>query len=85
MTDDMHYQLHVGSRMEIKTAYSRNELIVRRLLLRGWKSAVRLCLTGLLTVVSSWAQGGHLVPPPPPPGIKKIKCSGRPIPQLEDA
>ena len=30
------------------------------------------------------AQGGHPVPPPPPPGAKTTKCSGRPIPQLED-
>jgi len=36
------------------------------------------------TALPSWAQGGHPVPPPPPPGIKKIKCSGRPVPQLED-
>jgi hypothetical protein len=27
---------------------------------------------------------GHNAPPPPPPGAKSIKCSGRPIPQLED-
>jgi len=30
------------------------------------------------------AQGGHPVPSPPPPGAKSAKCSGRPIPQLED-
>ena len=24
------------------------------------------------------------MPPPPPPGFKKIKCAGRPVPQLED-
>jgi len=30
------------------------------------------------------AQGGHPQPPPPPPGAKSTKCSGRPIPQLED-
>ncbi len=30
------------------------------------------------------AQGGHPVPTPPPPGAKSAKCSGRPIPQLED-
>jgi enediyne biosynthesis protein E4 len=34
--------------------------------------------------MASWAQGGHNVAPPPPPGVKKIKCSGRPVPQLED-
>ncbi len=30
------------------------------------------------------AQSGHPVAPPPPPGAKSSKCSGRPIPQLED-
>jgi hypothetical protein len=29
-------------------------------------------------------QSGHPTPPPPPPGAKAIKCSGRPVPQLED-
>jgi enediyne biosynthesis protein E4 len=32
----------------------------------------------------AWAQGGHPVPSPPPPGAKSTKCSGRPVPQLED-
>jgi enediyne biosynthesis protein E4 len=32
----------------------------------------------------TWAQGGHPVPSPPPPGAKSSKCSGRPVPQLED-
>jgi hypothetical protein len=27
---------------------------------------------------------GHPTPPPPPPGARATKCSGRPIPQLED-
>jgi hypothetical protein len=27
---------------------------------------------------------GHNTPPPPPPGARMTKCSGRPIPQLED-
>jgi hypothetical protein len=53
-------------------------------LLRHWKPAIPLLLLGMQTVLSSWAQGGHPVPPPPPPGVKKIKCSGRPVPQLED-
>jgi hypothetical protein len=35
-------------------------------------------------VLTSWAQGGHPAPQPPPPGVKKMKCSGRPVPQLED-
>jgi hypothetical protein len=30
------------------------------------------------------AQEGHPPPTPPPPGAKSSKCSGRPIPQLED-
>jgi hypothetical protein len=30
------------------------------------------------------AQSGHPVAPPPPPGAKSSKCSGRPIPQLDD-
>jgi hypothetical protein len=30
------------------------------------------------------AQEGHPPPTPPPPGAKSAKCSGRPIPQLED-
>ncbi len=27
---------------------------------------------------------GHPTPPPPPPGAKSTRCSGRPVPQLED-
>jgi enediyne biosynthesis protein E4 len=30
------------------------------------------------------AQSGHPTPPPPPAGAKASKCSGRPVPQLED-
>ena len=30
------------------------------------------------------AQEGHPPPAPPPPGAKSTRCSGRPIPQLED-
>ena len=30
------------------------------------------------------AQEGHPAPVPPPPGAKSTRCSGRPIPQLED-
>jgi enediyne biosynthesis protein E4 len=30
------------------------------------------------------AQSGHPTPPPPPPNAKLSKCSGRPVPQLED-
>jgi hypothetical protein len=41
-------------------------------------------LLGVQSTLCLWAQGGHPAPLPPPPGVKKIKCSGRPIPQLED-
>jgi hypothetical protein len=41
--------------------------------------AVAFCI---LTLAE--AQSGHPVAPPPPPGAKSSKCSGRPIPQLED-
>jgi hypothetical protein len=32
----------------------------------------------------TWAQSGHNAPSIPPPGAKSTKCSGRPVPQLED-
>jgi enediyne biosynthesis protein E4 len=40
----------------------------------------------LLFLGASLASGqeGHPTPPPPPPGAKSSKCSGRPVPQLED-
>jgi enediyne biosynthesis protein E4 len=38
----------------------------------------------LVCTGSAGAQGGHPVPSSPPPGAKSAKCSGRPIPQLED-
>src|SRR5258707_7285990 len=38
----------------------------------------------LLAARLAGAQGGHPLPPPPPAGAKAAKCSGRPIPQLED-
>jgi enediyne biosynthesis protein E4 len=41
-------------------------------------TVVFLCLSLL------HAQEGHPPPVPPPPGAKSMKCSGRPIPQLED-
>jgi enediyne biosynthesis protein E4 len=41
--------------------------------------AVAFCLFGLAK-----AQSGHPTPPTPPPGAKSSKCSGRPVPQLED-
>jgi enediyne biosynthesis protein E4 len=44
-------------------------------------SAIALALCIYSTAES---QSGHPVPPPPPPDAKSTKCSGRPIPQLED-
>jgi hypothetical protein len=38
----------------------------------------------LLRASLASAQGGHPEPLPPPPGAKATKCSGRPVPQLED-
>ncbi len=43
-----------------------------------------LFLAILLFATSSSAQMGHNAAAPPPPGAKSTKCSGRPIPQLED-
>jgi len=40
---------------------------------------VTICACNLVV-----AQSGHPVAPPPPPGAKATKCSGRPVPQLED-
>lgn len=44
-----------------------------------WVATMPLCLLGIAV-----AQMGHPTPPPPPPDAKSSKCSGRPIPQLED-
>jgi hypothetical protein len=44
-----------------------------------WTIASTFCLLALAE-----AQSGHPIPPPPPPGAKSSKCSGRPVPQLED-
>ena len=41
-------------------------------------------MISLLAVPFAWTQGGHPVPSPPPPGAKTTKCTGRPVPQLED-
>jgi hypothetical protein len=41
--------------------------------------AVAFCVFGFAE-----AQSGHPTPTPPPPGAKSSKCSGRPVPQLED-
>ena len=45
--------------------------------------AKTLMLMFLATNIAA-AQGGHPTPPPPPPGAKSARCSGRPVPQLED-
>jgi hypothetical protein len=37
-----------------------------------------------LSASLAWAQSGHPAPTAPPPGAKSTKCSGRPVPQLED-
>jgi hypothetical protein len=38
----------------------------------------------VLSIAAAQMGGGHPTPPPPPPGAKSTKCSGRPVPQLED-
>ena len=43
--------------------------------------AVTFCA---LSVAAAQMGEGHPAPPPPPPGARMTKCSGRPIPQLED-
>ncbi len=55
------------------------------LALKGFsRQPAQILLILLLAARLACAQGGHPTPPPPPPGAKSIKCSGRPIPQLED-
>jgi hypothetical protein len=56
-----------------------------RLRLRQFQSNVLglIAVTFFLAALAE-AQGGHPAPPPPPPGAKAMKCSGRPVPQLED-
>ena len=49
----------------------------------GKKIAKPLALLFLAASLAH-AQGGHPPPSPPPPGAKSTKCSGRPVPQLED-
>lgn len=54
-----------------------------------FRSLCKIC--AMLSVILIGASGqihgqgmGHAIPPPPPPGAKSPRCSGRPIPQMED-
>ncbi len=49
-----------------------------------WRKSAKVLTVLLLAARLAGAQGGHPLPPPPPAGAKAAKCSGRPIPQLED-
>lgn len=48
----------------------------------GWIGC--LLAVALCVYTSADAQMGHPTPPPPPPGGKMTKCTGRPVPLLED-
>ena len=50
----------------------------------AWKRLAKILFALSLSADFACAQGGHPAPSPPPPGAKSAKCSGRPIPQLED-
>src|SRR5260221_1902340 len=56
--------------------------LIRRTPIRFRTALVRATL--LVAVSAAWAQEPHPPTPPPPPAAKKIKCSRRPLPQLED-
>src|SRR5258708_2095891 len=56
--------------------------LIRRIPIRFRTALVRATL--LVAVSAAWAQEPHPPTPTPPPAAKKIKCSGRPVPQLED-
>jgi hypothetical protein len=47
-------------------------------------STLRLLAMASLALNIAAAQSGHPTPSPPPPGAKTTKCSGRPVPQLDD-
>ena len=68
-------------RSRIHEIRSNGNPLIRALLRTNNSHALR---SALLAPALAAAQGGHPVPPPPPPGAKSTKCSGRPIPQLED-
>src|SRR5258708_8694783 len=55
--------------------------LIRRIPIRFRIALVRATL--LVAVSAAWAQEPHPPTPPPPPTAQKIKCSGRPVPQLE--
>ena len=50
---------------------------------RSVRSALRIA-SAIFLVWGASAQEQHPAAPPPPPGSKKIVCSDRPVPQLED-
>lgn len=50
----------------------------------GFVSLGLLSLAALTIALPCFAQGAHPAAPPPPPGVKKITCTNRPVPQLED-
>jgi len=54
------------------------------LIASAWKRLAKILFALSLSADFACAQGGHPAPSPPPPGAKSAKCSGRPIPQLED-
>ncbi|HUD12832.1 MAG TPA: CRTAC1 family protein [Terracidiphilus sp.] len=54
---------------------------------RRFQVSLLQCLTVYfyaLHVAAAQMGTGHATPPPPPPGAKSARCSGRPVPQLED-
>src|SRR5258708_17278957 len=49
-----------------------------------WRRPEKVLMVLFLAAGLAQAQGQPPQAPPPPPGAKSTKCSGRPIPQLED-
>ena len=49
----------------------------------GYLCLLSLAVVSLCFSIAS-AQSGHPTPSPPPHGVKPVKCSGRPVPQLDD-
>ena len=49
----------------------------------GFLRSLAVALIGV-NVAAAQMGSGHNAPSAPPPGAKTIKCSGRPVPQLED-